>query len=80
MIANGQNVAQSQQERAFVANALRTVEREAAQVTAVLAEWETFISQPQHKALLSLRITHLARVGRFVEIPQSGRAAAVTRY
>ncbi len=71
MIANGQNVAQSQQERETVANALRTVEREAAKARVTLADWETFISHPTARWRLSLRIRHLACTNRFDEIPQT---------
>ncbi len=71
MIANGQNVAQSQQERDIVSNELRSVERAAAKARVTLADWETFISHPTARWRLSLRIRHLARTNRFDEIPQT---------
>ncbi len=76
MIENDQNAEQSQQRMTFLQNELRIVEREAAQVKVVLADWDTFLTEPGARSRLSLRITHLARTSRFDEIPQ---AAAMLR-
>ncbi len=71
MIANGQNLTQSLQERQIVMNEFLPIKYEAILIERVLTDWHTFIADPDHEPLLMQRITHLYRVGRFDEIPQT---------
>jgi hypothetical protein len=71
LIANGLDVELSNQMRQVMENELRSIEVEAVEIRAALDDWNTFISRPEARSRLLLRITVLARDERFDEIPQS---------
>jgi tetratricopeptide (TPR) repeat protein len=71
LIAAGDDSVQSLQDRELILTKLGNVEQEAERAEESVADWETFISVRRNRSWLTRRIAHLARLGRFEEIPQT---------